>query len=115
MFEKVYVNIQGISKLKSKGGSILFTFFGAELKLQAEIPPNGIQKGKGMLRTYQINPLPEKPKKLDIEFAFDRLSNITYEKDGKVTGNMMINTFPKHYIELLMPIVLEDCTIILDE
>ena len=115
MFEKVSQKIQGVSEAKSEGGSVLFTFFGVELKLQAEIDPKGIQNGNGKLRTYKINPLPEKHKKLDIEFAFDRLSNITYEKDGKVTGNMMINTFPKHYIELLMPIVLEDCTIILDK
>lgn len=112
VLEKTLKKAESISDLKSDDSSILFTFLGAELKLQAEIDPNGIQNGKGKLRTYKINPLPEKQKKLDIEFTFDRLSNLYFKKNGTEIKKH-ISVFPKHYIESIIPIVLENCTIIL--
>lgn len=117
MFEKVIKELEYefISEVESEGGSIFFTFFEAELKLQAEIPPKGIQMGKGKLRTYRKNPLTEEQEKLDIEFDFDESPRITYEENGKVIKEMHINVFPKKYIEFIAPILLENYTIILDK
>ena len=119
MFEKVIKELEleyeFISEVESEDGSIFFTFFEAELKLQAEIPPKGIQMGKGKLITYRENPLTEEQEKLDIEFDFDESPRITYEENGKVVEEMHINVFPKKYIEFVTPILLENYTIILDK
>jgi len=114
-FEKIIKGFKCISEIKSEDSGILFTLLGVELKLQAEIDPNGIQNEKGKLRTYKINPLAEKQKqeKLDIEFAFDGFSNITYEVDGKVIKRIHHDMFPNKYIEFIIPNVLENYTIIL--